>query len=158
MGGCRCDECRRANTQYEIQRDKARKSGDWNGFVPAGRACRHMLKLSQRGVGRNIVAECSGVARSTIDQIRRRAKTQIRARTERRILAVTRDMRGDAALVPADATWERLNWLLEEGFTRTRLAVELGSTAQKPTLQIDKQFVTARTEARVLALYRRYQQ
>jgi hypothetical protein len=155
MAGCRCDECRGANTLYERERKAARAAGDWNGIVSAQAARRHILKLSGLGVGKRTVADCAGVPESIICLIRSGTRTQIRARTERRILAVTKAMRGDRALVPAGPTWTRINWLLEQDFTKAQIAAELGYA--KPALQIDRDFVTVRNEARVLALYERYQ-
>lgn len=40
LAGCRCTDCRRANSAYESARQKARAAGDWNGFVLATRRAR----------------------------------------------------------------------------------------------------------------------
>jgi hypothetical protein len=152
MAGCRCAECRRANTQYETQRERARKAGDWNGVVDAAPARAHILKLSRAGVGRKMVAAASGVAHSAVYAIRSGSKLRIRARTARRILAVDVTCRGDKALICAKQLWQRINWLLEEGYTKTFLAKQLGYAA---ALQFDKHTVTVRNDADVAALYRR---
>jgi hypothetical protein len=62
---------------------------------------------------------------------------------------------GDAALVPAKRTWERIEWLLDEGFTKSRIALELGRKTR--ALQLNREWVTARNAAAVEALVRRYQ-
>jgi hypothetical protein len=154
LAGCRCFHCRRANSDYERERQAARAAGDWNGIVDAAAARRHIRALSRQGVGRRIVAAVSDVALTVIQDVRSGKKRQIRARTERRILAVTPACRGDAALVSAAETWKRIEWLLEEGFTKARIAQELG--AKTPALQIRRDKVTARTAAKVAALWRRY--
>lgn len=155
LAGCKCFHCRRANSDYERERQKAREAGDWNGVVDAAPARAHLRRLSRLGVGKRIVHAVSDVSVTVLQDIRSGRKTRIRARTERRILAVTKAARGDAALIPAGPTWERIGWLLEEGFTKARIALELGR--KTPALQISKQTVTVRTAARVEALVKRYQ-
>lgn len=54
MAGCRCKECRAANTAYETQRALARKAGDWNGVVSAARARSHIAVLSAAPTSRVI--------------------------------------------------------------------------------------------------------
>ena len=41
VAGCRCDLCRKANSTYERERQKARAAGDWNGIVDAAKARQH---------------------------------------------------------------------------------------------------------------------
>lgn len=154
MAGCKCFRCRRANSDYERERQRARANGDWNGLVDAAAARAHLWRLSRQGVGKRIVHAVSDVSVTVLQDIRLGRKTRIRARTERRILAVTQSVRGDAVRVPAGPTWERIGWLLEEGFTKSRIALELGR--KTPALQINKQSVTVRTAARVQALVSRY--
>lgn len=153
MAGCRCLKCRMANSNYETARARARRAGDWNGVVSAERSRAHILALSKQGVGRSIVASVSGVAKSTVCEVRAGTKLRIRARTERKILAVTKDMRGDAALIPAAQTWRLVRLLQEEGFTKAELARRLGR--KSPALQINSKVVTARTAHEVARLYRK---
>jgi len=155
LAGCKCFHCRRANSDYERERQKAREAGDWNGVVDADRARAHLRKLARRGVGKRMVASVSDVALSVLQDVRSGRKRRIRARTERKILAVTTAARGDAVHVPAGPTWERIQWLLDEGFTKARIARELG--AKRPALQVNRHRVTVRTAAKVEALWRRYQ-
>ena len=156
LGGCRCFKCRRANSDYERERKKAREAGDWNGLVPAAAARAHMVKLSRLGVGRRAIAAASDVADSVLTEIRAGRKQHIRARTERRILAVTKACASDHAYVSAARTWRQLERLLDEGFTKSAIARLLGSKAKTPALQISRTFVTVRNAARVDALFERY--
>ena len=155
LAGCKCFHCRRANSDYERERQKAREAGDWNGLVDADRARAHLRKLARQGVGRRMVASASDVALSVVQAVRTCRKTRIRARTERRLLAVTKACRGDAVHVPAGPTWERIEWLLAEGFSKARIASELGM--KRPALQLNRHRVTVRNAAKVEALCRKYE-
>lgn len=144
MAGCRCTDCRQANTQYERSRADARKAGDWNGIVPADKARAHMAALSAQGVGRRSVGDVSGVGDTILSEIIAGRKTRIRARTERAILAVTPQAAADGALVDAAPTWLLLDELIADGYTKTELARALGSTAATPALQIQRTQCTVR--------------
>ena len=153
VGGCRCDACRAANTAYERQRAVARKSGDWNGFVSADKARAHMLQLAAQGVWRRAIADASDVADSILVLIRSGERTTIRARTERRILAVTPEMASDHALIDARDTWKLVRELLKAGFTKTRIARELGH--QGRALQLGRRRLTVRNAYQVERLHAR---
>lgn len=153
LAGCKCADCRRANTAYERHRLAARKTGDWNGIVDAAEARQHILALSRQGIGRRSVAAASDVAQSIVAEIRAGTRTQIRVRTARRILAVTRAAVADRALVPAARTWRLIDELLEEGFTTAFLARELGY--ERPVLQFNRKRVTAANQLAVEKLHRR---
>lgn len=153
MAGCRCKECRGANTAYEKQRAIARKAGDWNGFVGAARARSHLAVLSAAGVGRRQVADASGVADSILFKIISGDRAQIRARTERSILAVTQAAAADRALIDAGPTWVLLDELLATGYTKTQLAHELGYKTH--ALQIGQHQVTVRNAFDVQRLHQR---
>jgi len=155
VSGCHCAQCREANRLYYYVRIKAKIFGRWDGIVPAGRARRHILKLSRRGIGRRAVAAVSGVSETILFRIRSGLRRQIRASTERRILAVTFDAYSDAALVSNARTWQRIGVLLSEGFTKQELARRLGSKAKEPKLQIaTRGECLARTAVKVERLYK----
>jgi len=153
VGGCRCAECRAANAAYERMRQHARKAGDWNGIVPAVRARRHLLMLSLRGIGRLAVAAATDLSRTNLAKIRAGRRHNIRARTERKILLVTTAARSDGSLVPSAMLWRRLGELLNEGYTKSFLARELGYVG--PALQFSRGKVTARNDADVERLHRK---
>jgi hypothetical protein len=138
-----------ANSCYESERQKARRNGDWNGIVQVGQVRRHILMLGRRGLGRRAIAAASDVREQTIQQIRSRKKLTVRARTARRILAITPEAIADRALVPARRLWKYIRRLQKEGFTKTELARRLG----KGRLQFGKQRVTARSDFDVALLY-----
>lgn len=155
MAGCKCVPCRAANSNYETGRGRLRRLGLANGLVDAGKARRHMLNLTRFGVGRRTIRLRTGISDTVLQKVRSGKRQRIRALTERAILSVThRDKRGGANIRATD-TWERINWLLEEGFTKARIARELGR--KMPALQLQKEFVTVKNAKAVEALWRRYQ-
>jgi len=155
MAGCKCMLCRAANSNYETGRAAARKAGDWNGVVAAGRARVRLRKLARKGIGLRAVSAVSGIPRSTLFAIKSGRKRRIRARTERKILAVeVRSARGDGTLIDATRTWALIRTLVDtEGFSTKYIATMLGYS--RPYLQIKKTRVIARTEMRVQKLYDR---
>lgn len=153
MAGCRCVPCRAANARYETARLRARAKGRSNRIVSAERAVSHLRALSRAGVGRRRVARLSGLPESKLCKLLGGQQRNIREQTERRILAVTKADKAPGATVPAARTHRRIAALLEEGYTRARLAVMLGS--RTPKLQLGRAWITRATEARIATLYRR---
>jgi len=153
VSGCHCAPCTAANAAYARARWRAQRlQDDWNGLLSAERARAHLLKLSRAGVGRRAVAAASDVSSTLLLEVRLGRKDKIRARTERRILAVDIGCRSDASLVPAKGTWRLIRLLLEEGFTKRELARRMGFAS--PAIQFRKTRVLARTALRVKKLYR----
>lgn len=152
MGGCRCDACRAANTNYEKQRAKARKTGDWNGVVPATEAKAHMLKLRRQGVGRRTVQACTDIADTVLFDIVSGKKTHIRARTARLILQVTKEHAADHALIPAGRSRQLIRELLDEEYQESFLAKRLGY--KNGYLQFNSDKITVRNAARIEQLHR----
>jgi len=111
-----------------------------------------MLKLSRAGVGRRTVGQIARVADSVLSKIRSGQRTQIRALTEKAILSVTpRNIRG-SSLVSAKSTWQKIGWLLEEGFTKAELAKRMG--AKTPALQLNRKRITATNARKIEAIWR----
>jgi hypothetical protein len=150
LAGCRCFHCRRANSDYERERKAARLAGDWNGLIPAERARAHLLALSRAGVGKRAVAAASDVAVSVVSAVRSGRKARIRARTERRLLAVTTAMVSDGALIKSGRALRLLEELTAEGFSKAELARRLGYAT--PALQFNRPRIRARSLARIQAL------
>lgn len=150
-GGCRCNACRRANTDYENARARARARGEWNGLVPAAPVRAHLRRLSAAGVGRRTVADISGVGASAIAELASGRKDQLRAMTAKRILAVTAEALNDSTLVLARPTWVLIRRLLAEGFTLGELAWRLGYKTR--ALQLRRDRITARNAMRVARFY-----
>lgn len=153
LAGCRCADCRRANSAYESARQKARKAGDFNGIVPAAKARAHLLMLSKQGVGRRAVGATTDISDTVLSDIRSGNKKNIRARTERLILAVNKDMASDHALTSATGTWKLIYKLLDKGYSEAQLAKLLGYA--NPVLQFGKEQVLAITACEIRRLYQK---
>lgn len=155
MAGCRCLPCRAANSSYETGRALRRRQGLWNGLVSALQSRRHILMLSRAGVGYKTVGLVAGISKTVMFKIRAGQQRQVRALTEKRILAVSREAARGSSLVPAGETWRKIRWLLDEGFTKGGIALRLG--AKRPALQLNRNVVTATNAKKVEALYRSFQ-
>jgi hypothetical protein len=127
-----------------------RKRLVWNGLVPADAVKRHLRMLSRQGVGYKSVAIAADVSRTVLADVIA-GKPQIRAETERRVLAVDREAIGAGTHVDARPTWMLIRRLLDEGFRKGEIARRLGR--KKPALQIRRGQVTAQTAADVERLY-----
>lgn len=153
LAGCRCQDCRRANTEYEKERARARKNGDWNGQVPAAAAREHLLKLSAAGIGYKQAADAAKVSATVVAMILNGRRQQIRARTARSILAVGTQAAADGALVDAAPSWKIIDQLLAQGYCKAQLARELGYT--NPAIQLGRAQCTVRNAHDVAQLHRR---
>lgn len=151
LGGCRCQPCKTANTEYEKARYRERRNGNGNGIVSAQPAREHIKKLSRAGVGYKMVADSARVAVSVVFGIKNGTRIQARSQTVKRILQVTIDCRGDNTLVSAASTWRRIEKLQEEGFSKSFLSKQLGHKGH--SLQIGKHQVTVRNRARIEKLF-----
>lgn len=153
IAGCRCQDCRLANTEYEKQRARARKEGDWNGLVPAQQARQHMAMLSAKGIGRRTVRDITGVSNTILCAIIAGRKTTIRARTQKLILGITEAAAPDSALVPAGPSWALIEELLADGYTKAALARAMGSASGK--LQLCRDRITVRNAYEVARVHER---
>ncbi len=153
LGGCRCDACRSANSTYAKARMAECQAGRNNGVVDAKAARAHLRKLSRMGIGYKQVAAASDVRATTLLSIKLGKKLRIRMDTVRRVLRVDASCRADRALVPAASTWQLINELLSEGFTKRTLAERLGMKTKN--LQVGKDRVTVRKRASIEKLHKR---
>jgi hypothetical protein len=126
--GGRCEKCR-----GELIADR---------LVLAGPATEHVRALGRAGVGYKSVADAAGVARSTLAEVLRGERLQVRSSTLRRILGVTPAAIADHAVVPARPTWRLVRKLLAAGLPKVRIAEAIGN---KRALQLGRRRVLART-------------
>lgn len=153
MAGCRCIQCRAANSRYSCGREAARRQGDKRDLVPSAAAREHLKQLSRKGVGYKLVADEARIAESVIWKIRAGERCQIRKTTETAILTVSAEIaRGDASLIASGPAWKLLDELLRDGYTKTQLAKWLGT--KTPALQLVKgRPITYRKAEQVKRMY-----
>lgn len=154
--GCRCDECRRANREYQKSRDALNKAGFNNPLIDAAPVRRHLIRLSEQGVGSRAVAAESGVGRTMITNLKTGKQTRLRKRHAIKLLAVSTDALAPGSLVPAGPTWERVAFLLKDaGWTKVRIARAIGqASGTNWGLQLGRDWLTKRHETRVRELAR----
>lgn len=157
---CRCDDCRRAQREYNRNRLRqlARPDGVWRPYVDAGPAREHIEWLASCGIGLKSVASIGGLAHGTLSKLvygdpsRGLAPSKrIRSATAEKILAVMPRAAAGAQRIPAGPTWKLLDELVARGWSRSELSRRLGCAT--PALQISHTRVLASTARRVEALY-----
>jgi hypothetical protein len=140
--------CRAANSRYETERAAARKSGDWNGIVDSAEARAYLAWLSRHGIDRHSVSAVTDISDSILWEVITGARSRIRARTARKILAVEPDLaRGGKTIVPANRTWKRLRELIGLGYKKAWIARWLGR--KSPALQLNRKRITWRNAVAV---------
>lgn len=147
--GCRCDDCRRAISEYEQERRQRIAPA----YVGAVTARDHVRFLSEHGVGLKQIVKRSGVSQGALWKLmygrNGKPSRRIRRETHEAILAVQPADRADGAKVPAGPTWEIVNELLERGWTKAAIARGI---SQERALQLGRQYVTAGNARAVEAL------
>lgn len=154
VAGCRCSPCGQSNREYAKQRYRAQRRGEWNGLVDAGEAKEHLKRLSRQGIGLRSVQAATDIGRTTLMEIASGRQNQVRALLAKKILAVDSSARADKSLVKAGPTWKLLNQLLAEGYPKRRIAAFLGSKSKNPALQVQRDWVLAKTAQKVKKLHR----
>jgi len=165
---CGCAPCLEAITSAALVRRKQQAFGRYvDPFVPADKVRARLLELRTAGVGLPQVARNTGVSLSVIRGVmvprsvgrNRPVKTQpaqrILATNAERILAFEPRMEllSSGTNVPAFPTVRRLQALVTNGWSITRLAGRLGVTQQNFSFFLAADKVTVRTHLRIEALY-----
>jgi hypothetical protein len=99
------------------------------------------------------VSERSGVAVSSIQRITNGTRTKARRETVDAILAVGRSAAHGTAPVPAGPTWERVNELLANGWTKKAIGQHLTGDPRTVSLQLNRERVTADNARKIEALH-----
>lgn len=134
--GCRCDLCITASLRTSKQRNLLIARGQWQPYVPAGRARDHVKMLGEYGIGYRQVVRLSGVPQGAITKLLyggpgdRPPSRRIRPETEAAILAVKAvpGNLAESALVDVTGTRRRLQALIASGWPQRWLADRLGVT------------------------------
>lgn len=152
--GCRCQQCRTAATIYNVKLARRRERGEETLFDNT-EVREHLMWLRSQHVGVRTIAAATGLRRDTVRRIATGQIKRSRRETIDKILAVGTHRRAPSALVDAKPTWRLINEMIRNGFTKTQLAAELGSTAERPALQLKRDMIRQSTADEVQALYDR---
>lgn len=151
IAGCRCAPCREAHTRYEATRRMHIRDGH-ERLVGATRARNHLRRLAQSGVGKRSASDAADVTYRSINLIRSGKQKRISRRLEAAILSLTEDAAANRSLVNRAPVDRVIQGLLIEGFTKARIAREMGYKTSK--LQLFGR-VQARTKMKFQKFYNR---
>ena len=152
VAGCRCEDCRAANSAREREYDLRRKAGESNPIVSADLARAHILALAEAGVGLASVVAATDISRAILCKIKAGSRKGVRRANEAKILTVPLDFLADGALVDAGPTWRLIGEMVAAGITKLRIGKELHG-AKARGLQLSKNLVTVRNAERVKRLH-----
>ena len=136
-GGCRCDECRRANREYEAARTRRKLYGR-ETTVDAGPVRAHVERLHAAGIGYREIAELAGVSKSWLYELRvahhrtGEPVKRCKAANARRIMAVRGRSLKAGTLVPAEPAQVIVRRLVRAGLTVA--AISRATGIPRPTL------------------------
>ena len=139
--GCRCDDCRRANTAYARSRTKRKIFHGADPLVPVEQVESHIAALRAQGIGIPTIADAAKVPRNTLWGILGGKRQFILSSSAARILTCDMSIAADNTRIPAGPTWRILDQLLDDGYTKKQLAQWLG---KKEALQLRRGYVTVR--------------
>lgn len=129
--GCKCADCRAANTRY-AKLAKYRSDRGISTLVDAAPVRAHLELLRANGVGKRTIAQRAGVAQTVVNRLigidHSRPAQRVHPNTARKLLAVTLDDLADGQTVPGIGTQRRLQALVAIGWTQAALAARIGWT------------------------------
>jgi hypothetical protein len=109
----------------------------------------HIHDLGRQGMGYLAVAFGAGVNHNIVWGIRQGLRPQARYGTVQRILDVDLSGARNGTRIPAGPTWQILDRLIADGYTRMQLSRWLGSQSKFPSIQIPRGFCTTENASRV---------
>lgn len=160
--GCRCDECRQANTAYQSKLAKRQAHLKFNpeaAYLIDSKPVRdHIAMLRLSGMGRRQIAKLSGCSETVIMRLiglnKDRPSNRIRPATAQKILAVQPGNLAPAGMTSSLGTRRRLQALIAIGYSQYHLADRLGTTNAHIGLLLKRQDrVLTRTAHAVTKLF-----
>lgn len=151
---CRCDDCHRANRDYERERAARIEPA----YVAAHPAREHVRALTEAGVGLKTIAKKAGVSHGALSKLMygdpqrgSGPSKRVRKTTLDKILAVTPRDAADGAKVAAEPTWQLIDEMIAAGVPRVRIAEGIGQKG--PGLQLSCNLIAARNARAVAELH-----
>jgi DNA-binding NarL/FixJ family response regulator len=163
LDGCRCYTCGWARSQYDDRRTRMMIAGTWQPFTDLATVQEQVAALKAIGLGDRQIATLAQVERKTVRDIaagvrhgrNSRPMTKVRTETATKILAIPLDplAASDGTYISATSTWERIDALIEAGWSKARISAEIGQGGR--ALQLSRHRVTAANARAVKALFDR---
>lgn len=150
---CRCDDCRRANREYNLIRDrKARNIAygfelpDPSIYVDATEVRAHLVWLSERGIGRRTVSDLTGVSISSILAIKTGKRRKCLRRSAELIMAVNLSQRPSNAHIDATRSLNQVADLVARGWKKRKIAQILTGNEGALSLQLNDRITVHHAE------------
>lgn len=125
---------------------------EWAAPTAVVAARLHVEQLQQAGLGTRQICEQTGVARTALQRLMH-GRDRVRPDTVDKLLRLEKYRLGPGQKIDATETWQRINALLEAGYTKQWIASQLtGGRA----LQIAKDLVTVRNAEKIAHIYSRF--
>lgn len=163
---CGCNPCRLAHNAREVRRRKLKAYGRFDtGLVDATPVREHILALGEYGIGYKRVAELAGVGVTGVRTLvwgrqdpgprHGEIPKRVNADKARRILAVQPVVENlpDGGLTSAVGTRRRLQALVANGWSLSKLAQRLGVDVGNLVTMLGREHVTAGRHRAVKALF-----
>lgn len=130
---CRCPACGKAQRDYCNRRNRLLAYDQWEPYVDAGPARRHVRGLMEAGVGWQHIARMTGVANGAVSRLlygdqQRPPSRRIRPVTAAKLLALELDLGtfADGAQIDATRTRRQIQGLVAIGWTLTEQSSRVG--------------------------------
>lgn len=168
--GCRCRDCRVVLADYARNRYRLKAQGRFvDRYVPAAPVREHVLALKAQGVGWSQTATLAGVKKSTVarllhgrtgaegDPRRGEMLQRISRDTADRILAVRADLTtmSKNAKIPARGARRRMQALMARGWSRQKIARQMGMLPENFHRLMLEDSVTVRVHLALAETYER---
>jgi hypothetical protein len=157
---CRCDDCTGANRRYAQTVNRLKAYGQWQPYIDAEPARRHVRHLGEHGIGWQRAARLAGVSTGAVNRLLygqpgRGPSKRIRPETAARLLAVRPSLEtaADRATTDATGTRRRAQALVTRGFPQRFIAGRLGMEPTNFSKTLRTPRVAVSTARRMLALY-----
>lgn len=165
LAGCRCRDCRDAQSAYQRKWSRARAARAYgvnlltHTLVDAEPVRAHIESLRAAGMGWKRVAIAAGVSNGAMSKLLYGAaggqpSRSVRTTTAARILAVKPDL-AEHAVIDATGTRRRIQALVARGWSIPAVGRELGVNASNMHALLHRSQVIAATAAAVRDLYDR---
>lgn len=150
---CRCDDCRRANREYNLVRDRKARAiaygiaiPDPSTYVDSTEVRAHLVWLSERGIGRRTVSDLTGVSMASILAIKNGTRQKCLRRSAELIMAVNLSQRPQNAHIDATRSLNQVADLVARGWTKRKIAQILTGNEGALSLQLNARITVHHAE------------